>query len=134
MMADLIDFPSWPASPDDLPQPGDDYRAFAPPAAHPHITLIFVFPDDSMNGFRFSALEQFDYAPAASPRGLDVLNLHFAFSESTDVRVEGRNLHALCSYLGEQQTRWLRMLPAGQEVKDPGAAVITRIAIEPGNA
>jgi hypothetical protein len=130
-MADLIDFPSYPASPDDLPQPGDAYRAFAPPAAHTHLMLMFVFPDGLIEGFKFSTLERIDFIPAASPHGVERLRMLFRVSPPVEVWIEGRNLWDLHYHLGQHQTRWLRMLAEEQGINGTDTPAITSITINP---
>ena len=76
-MADLIDFPAV-SDPLPLPEPGDPYRAYAPPGNERHFMLILVFPDGSMTSYRFSDIHQMDFSPACAPDGLDVFNLHAA--------------------------------------------------------
>jgi hypothetical protein len=130
-MADLIDFPTLPNDPDALPEPGDAYQAFSPPTPHPYLSLALLFPDGSIYGYQLRNLEQYDFAPSQKPSGSDVLNLYFAGSSLTEIRIEGRNLFELCYYLGEQRIRWLRLLADGQDIKDPNAPVITRIVFTP---
>lgn len=131
-MVDLIEFPTPIKDPHALPEKGDDYRAFAPVTAQPHFMLAFVFPDGSLTSYRFSDLQQMNFTPAKMTQTCDILNLRFSLTRATglvDVRVEGRNFFDHCYHLGEQQIRWLRMLPPGWEVNDPRAAVITRIVM-----
>ncbi len=98
--------------------------------------LTLIFPDGSMFLYRFSDIEKMDFSPADAPDGWDVLNLQFAWSWATKlatVRIEGRNLLDLTCHVGQQATRWLRMLAPGQPVKDPAMPVITSIVLPPND-
>jgi hypothetical protein len=133
MMAELIDFPDCPASFDELPEPGDPYRAFGPPADQPHLTLFFALPDGSMQGFKYPALERISYDPADSPDGPERISMMFRLMQPAEVLIEGRNLFDLCYYLGEHRTHWLRMIADGQMVHAPDMPVITRVVIQPND-
>ncbi len=137
MMADLFDFPSLATEPDPLPYPDETYQAFDRTGGQRFPMLTLILAQDSMVGYRFSDIEKMEFTPAHAPDGLDVLNLRFAWSWSTQletVRIEGRNLLDLTYSVGEQSTGWLRMLPLGQSVKDPATPVIIRIDLPPGEA
>lgn len=61
-----------------------------------------------------------------------MLTLQFTppeFKEPVAVRVEGRNLLDLFSFVAEQSTSWLRVLPDGWALDDPAVPVITRIIL-----
>jgi hypothetical protein len=99
--------------------------------------LAFVFPNGSMTSYRFSDLKRMDFTPVEMTQTCDVLNLWFSLSRTTGlvkVQIEGRNFFDHCYHLGEQQIRWLRMLPPSQEIKDPARPLITRIILPPGEA
>jgi hypothetical protein len=137
MMADLFDFPSVTTEPDPLPCPDETYQAFDRTGGQRFPMLTLILAQDSMVGYRFSDIEKMEFTPAHAPDGLDVLNLRFAWSWATKlatVRIEGRNLLDLTYRVGQHSTPWLRMLAADQSVKDPAAAVITRIDLPPGEA
>jgi hypothetical protein len=137
MMADLIEFPADSPDMERLPEPPDPYRAFARPGTKRYPMLTFVFPDGSLNSYRFTDIHRMDFSPADSLDGLEVFNLHLSLpwaKEPATVMVEGRNLLDCVYFVGEELTGWLRVLPAGQQVKDLDTAVITRIVLPPGEA
>ena len=131
-MADLIEFPADSTDGQRLPEPADPYRAYARPGTKRYPMLSFAFPDGCINSYRFSALSQMEFSPANAPDGLDVLRMFFSLPWATEpatVLVEGRNLLDLVYFVGEEVTGWLRVLPEGQQLKDPAMPVITRIVL-----
>jgi hypothetical protein len=134
VMADLIEFPNDLPDMERLPEPPDPYRAYARPGTRRYPMISFVQPN-GITCYRFSDIRRTEFSPAAMPGGLDVLKLHFSWpwaKTSATVLVEGRNLLDCVYFIGEELTGWLRVLPDGQQVKDPATPVITRIVLPPG--
>ena len=61
------------------------------------------------------------------PSGGPVLELRFVEAESTDVRIEGRNLEDIHHWISEGTMPWVWEQPPGFKSRDENAVVISSI-------
>ncbi len=66
-MADLIEFPAGEVAPDDLPRPGDCYRAYACWEDYRPLMIAFVFPDWSITAMPYANLQRQRFKPLGEP-------------------------------------------------------------------
>ena len=81
-----------------LPLPGDASVAHARIANGPLSTLFFLPKGQLPDGLTYSHLERVRMVEPEKPGGSPHLLLRFSCSVIIEVRIEGRNLLALCDY------------------------------------
>ena len=97
--------------------------------------LTFLLSNGLLDSLPYAKLEQFALREGDAEGDKRML-LRFTsrrrnvFHRVADVRIEGRNLYDLLSYIGAHRVAWIRELPAGWEVADNTAPVVTRIFVD----
>jgi hypothetical protein len=112
-----------------LPQPGDAYKAYARPDNKALLTLRFLLPDASVEGFAYSDLRHTRMQPGDDPGKGPVLVLRFVEAVITEVRIEGRHLDVMADLIAYHRVAWMRALPPGKMHHEKNAAVITRMTL-----
>lgn len=115
---------------DPLPRPGEPYRVHARHGNKPELTLHFVTRDFSYEGFSYADLERVRLVPGETPGGGPVLIVRFVGSVVTDVRIEGRHLHALYHWIGLHGVSWAWEHPGPAEFADEAEPVIRKITFQ----
>jgi hypothetical protein len=112
-----------------LPTAGNPYKAHARIANRPLATIFFLPEGQLPDGFSYDSLERVRMVEPHRPGGSPDLLLRFNGSVVSEVRIEGRDLLALCDYIGRHLIHWVRQHPGGRERGDGSAPFIRRITI-----
>lgn len=110
-----------------LPRAGDPYKAHARLANGPLLSIFFLGKGQLPDGFSYSNLERVRMAAPDVTGVGPMLMLRFTGSETTEVRVEGRNMLGLCDLIGRHLIHWLREHPTGRDDGNDQAVFIRSI-------
>jgi hypothetical protein len=103
-----------------LQGPGDAYKAYARASNKPVPTLVLLLSNASTRGFSNANLDRVDLLPASDPGQGLVISMRFAGIAATEVRVAGRNLDGLYTYLGCHRIPCVRAGASGVARVSPG--------------
>jgi hypothetical protein len=118
---------------DPLPKPGDAYRAharFLNRLSVEQRLIHFVDRECWYEAFAYSDLRRVRWLPPVDEGGGPVLELRFVEAETTNVRIEGRNLEDIEYWIGEGTMPWVWEQPRGFKTRDDKAVVITRLTLQ----
>ena len=96
-----------------LPRAGDPYKAWARIDNKPVPTLHCLLADGQVRGFSLGNLDSIDLLGDDAGQGL-VIVLRFDGIVAVEVRLSGRKLGTLHTYLGFHRVAWVRELPKGK--------------------
>lgn len=109
-----------------LPRPGDPYKAYGRPANQMLPTLYLLLANATIEGFPYANCDRITLLPSSDAGQGPVLVIRFG---DTEVRLCGRNLDDLVSYVGFHRIAYIRERPPSREFLPPTATVITGIRI-----
>jgi len=112
-----------------LPLAGDDYQPHARLANAPIPTIFFLDKSQLPDGFPYACLERVRLVDSPQAAGSPILELRFHGSVVTEVRIEGRNLAALCDAVGRHLVHWVRQHPTGRDGGGDRSVFIRQITI-----
>lgn len=112
-----------------LPSPRDAYLAHSRPANKPIASIHFIMADNSSRGFSYSNLDTIDLLPSRDAGKGPALVLRFAGVIPQEVRLSGRNLHAIRDYLGYHRLAWIRQISKERDFLGDGEEVVTNVEI-----
>lgn len=115
-----------PEKPDPLPRPGDAYRVHGRHGNKPELTLHFVTRDYGYEGFSYADLRRVRLLTSSKPGTGPVMVLRFG---DTEVRLEGRHLHALYNSIGLHRVPWVWEHPSAADFPDDKATLVSRVTI-----
>jgi hypothetical protein len=114
-----------------FPLPGDPYEAYSRPDGGPQHKLCLLFKGVGFLLLDYGNFDSAEYEAAAEPGGSPALVLLFAGLKPIEVRLTGRHLRPLGSYLRQHRIAWLREHPTGTTPGSGTAMVIAAIAVKP---
>jgi hypothetical protein len=112
-----------------LPRPGDAYVAYSRAANKPVPTLHCVLADGTVRGLSYALLETVDLLLDGPGKGMVIVAVFGGTSGTQEVRIAGRNLDTLYSYMGHRRVWWVRQIPPSRDFTAGGEEVVTRIEI-----
>ncbi len=112
-----------------LPRPGDPYQAHARASNKPVATLHAILKNASSRGFSYANYDSIDWLPDDDAGQGPVLVVRFAGLTPCEVRIAGRNLELLHSYIGHCRIGWIRELPTQGDFIDKAAPLIRSVKI-----
>lgn len=112
-----------------LPGQGEAYKAHARASNKPLATLVLLMGDASARGFSYSNLDTLDLVPGNDPGQGPMICMRFNGIVATEVRVSGRNIDGLYSYLGHHRVAWVKERPPSRDFIPQGETVVTGIRI-----
>jgi hypothetical protein len=106
-----------------LPGQGDAYKAYSRASNKPVPSLVILMADASARGFSYANLDTMDLVASADPgQGPEIV---LTFCNNKEVRLEGRNVDLLYTYIQFHRVSWIRVRPPSRDFIPAGETVIT---------
>jgi hypothetical protein len=109
-----------------LPRAGDPYKAYARPANQMLPMLYLLLANEMIDGFSLANLDRVTLLPSSDAGQGPVLVIKFG---DTEVRLGGRHLNDLVSYVGFHRVAWIRERSPSRDFIPETETVVTCIKI-----